>query len=191
MPRLMIKSLPRYECLLEASQKFRDLDPSACEAFLHLLRAGDETAKLIDEHLTEHEISHGRFTVLMLLLDKSKLCPPPSTPAELADKASVTRATMTGLIDTLERDGYVTREPDPKDRRMMSVKLTSKGDSRLQEILPGYFQRIASLMSALTESERKTLVRLLVKIVNQAGVFSQSGDSLERHEGPAATTSPV
>jgi DNA-binding MarR family transcriptional regulator len=72
---------------------------------------------------------------------------------------------------------------------MMSVKLTSKGDSRLKEILPGYFQRIASLMSALTESERKTLVRLLVKIVNQAGASSQFGDGLEAHEGPAAAAS--
>ncbi len=38
--------------------------------------------------------------------------------------AGVTRATMTGLIDTLERDGLVMREPDPVDRRMMFVQLT-------------------------------------------------------------------
>ena len=36
----MLKDLPRYECLLEASRKFPDLDPSATEVFLHLLRAG-------------------------------------------------------------------------------------------------------------------------------------------------------
>ena len=42
MPLLMLKDLPRYECILEASQQFPDLDPTACEAYLHLLRAGDD-----------------------------------------------------------------------------------------------------------------------------------------------------
>ena len=36
MPYLLLKDLPRYECLLEAAKEFPDLDPSAAEAFLHL-----------------------------------------------------------------------------------------------------------------------------------------------------------
>lgn len=168
MPLLMLKDLPRYECLLEASQKFPDLDPTACEAFLHLLRAGDEAFRVSDEHLARHQISHGRFTVLLLLLDKTQNCTVAHTPAELADMAGVTRATMTGLIDTLERDGLVTRKPDPDDRRMMSVTLTSHGQARLQAILPGHFQRMTALMGMLDEPERKMLVRLLTKILAQA-----------------------
>lgn len=164
----MLKDLPRYECLLAAAQKFPDLDPSACEAFLYLLRAGDQAFKATDEHLAQHQISHGRFTVLMLLLDKSENCPHPHTPAELAEMANVTRATMTGLVDTLERDGLVTRTPDPNDRRMMSVSLTAHGQARLEEILPGHFKRMSALMSTLDESERKTLVRLLSKVLEQS-----------------------
>lgn len=169
----MLKDLPRYECLLEASQKFPDLDPSACEAFLHLLRAGDEAFQVTDSHLAHHQISHGRFTVLMLLLDKSENCPVAHTPAELAEMAGVTRATMTGLIDTLERDGFVTRTPDPNDRRMMSVALTAHGQARLEAILPGHFQRMTSLMATLDETERKTLVRLLTKILERASELTR------------------
>ena len=44
MPLLMLKDLPRYDCLLEAARSFPDLDPSACEAFLNLLRAGSKRA---------------------------------------------------------------------------------------------------------------------------------------------------
>ena len=40
MPLLLLKDLPRYECLLESAKDFPDLDPSAAEAYLHLLRAG-------------------------------------------------------------------------------------------------------------------------------------------------------
>lgn len=179
MPHLLLKDLPRYECLLEAAKIFPDLDPSAAEAFLHLLRTGDEVYGATDRNLDEHRISHGRFSVLMLLWrslrpDAAKLfgadtgaCGP-RTPAELADAAGVTRATMTGLIDTLERDGFVKREPDPVDRRMMSVRLTAKGEQFLEEFLPGHFKLIADVIAPLTEAERKTLVRLLVKIQQHA-----------------------
>jgi DNA-binding MarR family transcriptional regulator len=78
---------------------------------------------------------------------------------------------MTGLIDTLERDGYVVREPDPSDRRMLSVRLTAKGEQFLQEFLPGHFRIVASVMSPLNEAERKTLVRLLVKVQQHAAAL--------------------
>lgn len=166
MPLLMLKDLPRYECLLEAAKRFPDLDPSACEVYLHLLRTGDEVFRVCDVHLGANNISQGRFTVLMLLLDKEHDCPQARTPAELAEMASVTRATMTGLIDTLERDGFVKREPDPKDRRMMSVNLTPAGQAFLERFLPAHFRRMASLMACLAEDERKTLVRLLGKVLH-------------------------
>ena len=187
MPHLLLKDLPRYECLLEASKEFPDLDPTAAEAFLHLLRTSDEVFSVTDRNLGDHNISHGRFGVLMLLWQggqprpASPMAPDlcvsgPRTPAELADAAGVTRATMTGLIDTLERDGYVTREPDPDDRRQMSVLLTSAGERFLHEFLPGHFKSIAALMSPLSEAERKTLVRLLGKIQGQAAELNAPRD---------------
>src|ERR1700689_1180790 len=149
MPYLLIKNLPRYECLLEAAKRFPDLDPSACEAFLHLLRAGDEVFHECEAYLAKHNLSQGRFTVLMQLLDKMENRPISRTPAELADLAGVTRATMTGLIDTLERDGLVRREPDPDDRRMMSVQLTALGEAALRKVLPKHFRLMATLMAPL------------------------------------------
>jgi len=179
MPHLLLKDLPRYECLLEAAKDFPDLDPSAAEAFLHLLRTGDEAFGATDRNLSDHNISHGRFGVLMLLwrgtqpraaklLGADNYECGPRTPAALADAAGVTRATMTGLVDTLERDGYVKREPDPTDRRTITVLLTPKGERFLGDFLPGHFKVIAELMATLNESERKTLVRLLGKIQQQA-----------------------
>jgi len=183
MPYLLLKDLPRYECLLEAAKEFPDLDPSAAEAFLHLLRTSDEVFAISDRSLSSHNISHGRFGVLMLLwrsvqpraaalLGAEPCIPGPRTPAELADAAGVTRATMTGLIDTLERDGYVKREADRDDRRMMSVRLTPRGEKFLIEFLPAHFKAISAIMGALTESERKTMVRLLGKIQQQAALLN-------------------
>ena len=178
MPFLLLKDLPRYECLLEGAKEFPELDPSACVAYLNLLRTGDEVYGVIGRYLSEHHISQGRFSVLMLLWRTSQMrCgggeqtaenQGPRTPAELADAAGVTRATMTGLVDTLERDGLVRREPDPNDRRMMSVELTPEGVTFIKQMLPGHFRLMAELMEPLTEDERKTLVGLLNKILRHA-----------------------
>lgn len=191
MPLLLLKDLPRYECIVEGAKIFPDLDPTACEVFMHLLRAGDEVFSVVERNLTEHNISQGRFSVLMLLWNPAQrrlggFCADacqghsPRTPAELAEAAGVTRATMTGLIDTLERDGLVRREPDPNDRRMMSVLLTPKAETFLTDLLPAHFQIMARLMAALSENERKTLVRLLTKILQTASELA----------APARPTSP-
>jgi DNA-binding MarR family transcriptional regulator len=171
MPHLILNNLPRYECLLEAAQLIPELDPSACEAFLHLLRTGDEAFLHTEQNLTQHGISHGRFGVLMLLWGDAH--DPAAgkrgmTPAELADQSNVTRATMTGLIDTLERDGFVRRAADKADRRMQRVALTAKAERFLERLLPGHFQRMAALMDPLSLAERKTLVKLLNKILQNA-----------------------
>ncbi len=173
MPLLMLKDLPRYECLLEASREFPDLDPSATEVFLNLLRAGDEAFRVVESHLALHEITQGRFGVLMALWGNCQRAgcenEKPLTPAALAERTGVTRATITGLVDTLERAGLVTRTPHPEDRRMMSVGLTKRGEKLLAEIMPEHFRRMAWLMSPLSESERKTFVRLLTKVLERAG----------------------
>src|SRR3954470_22297157 len=101
MPLLLLKDLPRYECLLEASREFPDLDPSATEVFLHLLRAGDEAFRVVESPLALHEITQGRFGVLMARWGNCQRAgsgaDKPLTPAELAERTGVTRATMTGL----------------------------------------------------------------------------------------------
>lgn len=170
MPMLMLKDLPRYECLLEAAREFPDLDPSATEVFLNLLRTGDEAFRVVEAHLAQHQITHGGFSVLMALWgcgqrDKrvAKL-----SPAALAERTGVTRATMTGLVDTLERDGLVRRMPDQHDRRMMIVDLTPKGEQRLKGILPNHFRQMAWLMAPLAEDERKIFVSLLTKVLRRA-----------------------
>lgn len=170
MPLLMLKDLPRYECLLEAAREFPDLDPSATEVFLHLLRSGDEAFRVVEAHLAQHDVTQGGFGVLMALWGNCRNPDQegPLSPAELADRTSVTRATMTGLVDTLARAGLVTRTPDPKDRRMLAVELTARGEKLLLKILPEHFRRMAWLMAPLSEAERKTFVRLLTKLLRRA-----------------------
>jgi DNA-binding MarR family transcriptional regulator len=158
---LLLKEVPRYECLLERAKRYPELDPSAMEAFLHLLRTSTDVFDAFRDLLARHETSQGRFVVLILLNRD------PETPfnlADLAERSNVTRATMTGLIDTLERDGLVKRKHTAGDRRMLLVRLTDTGKTFLDKILPDYFRRVTTLMGGLSHAERKTLVLLMIKI---------------------------
>jgi DNA-binding MarR family transcriptional regulator len=161
-----LKEPPRLECFMAASQAFPDCDPKAMYAFSTLLHAHDVLWKQKSAHFTEHGITQGRFMVMIMLMEKEgDGCPTVHTPAEIADQLQITRASVTGLLDSLEKDAFVRREPDPNDRRMTSIYLTDKGQTFLDQFLPPHFKMIAQLMGGLNVKERETLVQLLNKLV--------------------------
>lgn len=157
----MLNELPQYECLLKAAERYPSSDSTANEAFLYLQRTTDMLVEEIDRTLARHKISHGRF-IVMILLNRSM--GESSTLATLARESGVTPATMTGVIDTLEKEGLAERKEDIRDRRFIHVSLTNLGRSRLNAMLPDCFQCVSRLMSPLDRSERQELVRLLRKL---------------------------
>lgn len=163
---ILLKEQPRYECFADAAKQFPALDPSAMFAFTTLLHSHDQLWKQMSGHFAEHGITQGRFMVLLMLLEKEgDGCPTVHTPAEIADQLQITRASVTGLLDSLEKNAFIRREPDPKDRRMMSVYLSDKGQAFMDEFLPPHFKLISQLMQGLNAKERDTLIQLLNKLV--------------------------
>ncbi|MBV9391815.1 MAG: MarR family transcriptional regulator [Ktedonobacteraceae bacterium] len=160
-PLTLLKALPRYEIFLEETKHFPELDVSACYTFLQLLRTGDELLAFDELILSGYGIRQGRFNLLMLL----KHCPSDhDTPAELAQKTGVTRATISGLLDGLEKDGFIERRTDPQDRRTVQVHLTPAGHTFLDQVRPGYCHWLARIVEPLDQEERQHFVLLLEKI---------------------------
>ncbi len=156
----IIKELPHYDVLLQESQRYPELNPSACLTWMHLLKTGDELLALNDQFLASKGVRPGRFNLLMI----AGHCDDPPSPAELADCTGVTRATVSGLLDGMERDGLVVREVDPTDRRQIQVQLTREGRQLLDRIRPAYCRWFSELVDSLTETERQVLIALLEKI---------------------------
>ncbi len=129
----MLNELPRYDFLQEIVKTQQEVDSSACDLFLSILRTGGAVSSLEASYLGAHKITPGRFAVMLLLgIDESIV----RKPSELAEMIGVTRATMTGLLDTLERDNYVGRTLDPTDRRSMRVVSTPECRELLKRVLP-------------------------------------------------------
>jgi len=158
------KDLPKYELLRETAVCYPELQPRAVEAWVAMIRIGGEVIGAGESLLAERGLSRGRFATLMLLH-----CRGAASPSDIADCAGVTRASMTSIIDALEGDGFVVREPSTEDRRMQLIRITDTGQTHIDGILPGYFSSVADLMSGLDESEQAELSRLLMKLRETVG----------------------
>jgi DNA-binding MarR family transcriptional regulator len=165
---LLLRDLPKYETLLAYSKRYRSVDPTAVEAFLNLLRVASDLIDATDQYFSEHDTSQGRFTVLCLLNRNPEV---PLCPADLAHRAGVTRATMTGLLQGLEGEGLIKRTSSHDDKRMFFVELTSKGRRHLDAILPDWFKRVGDLMGGVNDRERVNMLRLLEKVRERKDVF--------------------
>ena len=82
---------------------------------------------------------------------------------DLAAAIGCTRPTMTGVVDTLEKNGLVRRESNPVDRRSVLVTLTDKG-KEMEGSTPDLERMYASCCSGLNEVEFQQLGLLLEKL---------------------------
>ena len=160
---MSLEDSPVFATIREFSKKFPQYDFSKLESCVYLIHLGRLIQETMDAHFARHNLSKGRFQILANLKRNDGL----AAPAELAEVCGVTRATVTGLVDTLEAAGLVERVQDSHDRRSVQVKLTPAGERHLDEMLPDHFHRVSTLMSGLTQAERDTLMGLLAKIEAQ------------------------
>lgn len=103
--------------------------------------------------------SHG--DIINALFKKPRL-----TMAEIAEKIGRDKSTVTALVDKLVRLGYVTKERDSEDTRVVYVSLTHKGN----ELKPIFEEISSEILEVfylnISEKEKEELVRILNKIYN-------------------------
>ncbi|MDQ0946152.1 DNA-binding MarR family transcriptional regulator [Streptomyces phaeochromogenes] len=111
------------------------------------------------------------YLVLVALADGE----PPSQLA-LAKAVSLDRTVMTYLLDDLEAHGFVTRRPDPRDRRARQVLLTDTGCTRLTEVRQKLATAEAKLLVDLDEHDNRQLRTLLARVAHTAQVDTTATD---------------
>ncbi|MET8801626.1 MarR family transcriptional regulator [Streptomyces sp. NPDC004546] len=75
------------------------------------------------------------------------------TAGDLAARAHVTTGAVTGILNRLERAGYVTRRPDPTDRRRVRVAAVPDAVTRVEAVYAGHYKRLTDLFSDYSPEE--------------------------------------
>ncbi len=153
---LLLKELPNPKSLQKFLAHYPDADIQAMMDFAIMLRAASDISDALDKLLAKHDLLQGRWWVLVLLLREPDLT---SSPSALAEKAGVTKGTMTGFIDGLEREGLVKRLMDTVDRRKFLIRLTTAGQQKLDQVMPDYCGKVSSLMSRINAEDRSCMVK--------------------------------
>jgi MarR family 2-MHQ and catechol resistance regulon transcriptional repressor len=133
----------------------------AIRSVIELGEAAQALEDIMSTHLARFGLSPPKFRALVELhmagdrgLNQS----------ELSRKLKVSRANITGLIDRMEKDGLVTRELHPTDKRAFHVALSERAEGMVNAFLPAHNDFVHRAMSGLEYSEKETLIALLRKL---------------------------
>jgi DNA-binding MarR family transcriptional regulator len=131
----------------------------ATEAVMNTMRTADMLFDQIGRLLRPLHVSAAGGLVLGILRDHGSM-----TPSELGERLIVTRATVTGLLDSLERTGFVHRSANPTDRRSLVVEITPAGLAVVQEVRTIVHRQEKAWMAGLSEPELRSYIAQLHRI---------------------------
>jgi DNA-binding MarR family transcriptional regulator len=103
----------------------------------------------------------------------------PLEPRRIAHLAGISRAAVSSVLNTLERDGLVERARDKTDRRLVTVRLTAEGKRRLLAAYRRQNTREQELLAPLDAAELATFTDLLRRLL-LAGDGGASPHSTDR-----------
>lgn len=114
----------------------------------------------------------------------------PMTAGELADQTGLTTGAVTGLVDRLEREGFVKREHDRKDRRRVIIKPVERGKyEEVQNLFTPILESMTHLYDQYSDAERKIIADFALKAAEalKEETRRMRGDSQARHSRRTAS----
>jgi DNA-binding MarR family transcriptional regulator len=139
--------------------------------------AAQQIDNAVTEWMADSAATPARFQILMVLSAAGGRGAPHK---EIVAALGVTRATVSGLMAALERDGLVASAVAGNDRRSVLARLTPKGKAVIERAIETNRARLRTAFAALSSDELTTLTALLERV--RQG-FSASADPKERRDG--------
>jgi MarR family 2-MHQ and catechol resistance regulon transcriptional repressor len=129
------------------------------DTFIKLTRCTNSLLGRLAERNTVSDLTWSQFAVLEALYHLGHM-----TQGEISAKVLKSGSNMTTVIDNLERDGFVRRERDANDRRVIHVHLTEAGSGKVEAVLPGHIAALVDEFKVLSATEQETLGELCKKL---------------------------
>jgi len=109
--------------------------------------------------LSDFDITTPQFLALVVLKDR-----PGITMGELCERLYLACSTATDLIDRMEKNGYLERNRDADDRRVIRLSITEKGQNIIDQVINARRRYVDSILKQLTQEEIDQLAQALEKL---------------------------
>jgi len=110
------------------------------------------------------QICCGKITMPQLLVCDYLYKEGLSNMTALANFMGVTTAAATGIVDRLVKSGFVGRQYDAQDRRVINIELSAKGREMVRKFKEGKRRMTVEVFKNLTEADRKNYLRIMTRI---------------------------
>ena len=141
-----------------------EIDFQAMAVASNLFRAATAVRNHLERSvLAPHELSWSAFVVLWVVWIWET-----SETREIAAEAGFSKATLTGVLNTLEKRGLATRKRSKDDGRLVLVQLTSKGKKLMEQLFPLFNKQeqfIASALDSKTQASAAAALRAITENV--------------------------
>lgn len=157
-----------------------------------LTLAGHSTGNRFRRVLAEEDgLSPGAAAVLTMLAWGSGRglaagTPGRATHSDLAARCMIAPATVTGIVSTLEKAGYVRRERDTADRRVVWLATTDAGTARAKEIGERAMAANEQIVRSLTPEIERVLRDFLITVIENDPAIVQEAPALTDHRTTSA-----
>jgi len=141
-----------------------EIDFQAMAVTSNLFRAATAVRNHLERSvLAPHDLSWSAFVVLWVvwIWDTSET-------REIAAEAGFSKATLTGVLNTLEKRGLSTRERSSSDGRLVLVSLTPKGKALMEQLFPLFNkeeQHVSSTLDAAAQASTAAALRAITEHV--------------------------
>ncbi|MDH3977914.1 MAG: MarR family transcriptional regulator [Gammaproteobacteria bacterium] len=150
--------------LSQWSQECPEQDLSGLSIVVRLQALSTEFMRETEHALAKVDLQHWEYDVLSALRRQGGSYE--LAASELARETLLSPGAMTNRIDKLESRGFVSRHPDPGDRRGVLVSLTKAGLLTINTAIDERFSAAKQLVEPLSGAECQQLTELLRKLVN-------------------------
>ena len=150
MERFTFKDRPNNQRMqVTVDQYAKSSNSEQALLFLDLQWTYREMQKAYDQVLAQYGLSESKFIILMFLN---------------SEKLGASRATITKLLNSMEKEQWVKKNPSLIDKRAVQIQMTDQGKEVLEAFLPDNFEFVNTLTEELSEEEIDQFFYLLNKI---------------------------
>ncbi|WP_102028603.1 MarR family winged helix-turn-helix transcriptional regulator [Salirhabdus sp. Marseille-P4669] len=132
------------------------------------VRLSKKITRFINHQLKPYQITTEQWSVLRTLSESDQI-----TQKELSERADKDQATLTKILDLLEKHLLIERVPNPNDRRSFLIAITSKGKRLSQEVAPYLNDIYKKLIRSIDEEKLTIYQEVMLSLEKQIDILFQ------------------